>query len=163
MAGAISALVTVLLVVADQVIKFFVDKGLKPIGTVDFIPQFVRFRYVENTGAAFGIFSERTGFLIAITLVVMVLGLYILFAHKLSNKVQYSGAVLILSGGIGNLIDRIVRHYVIDYIEFTFVDFAVFNFADILITIGAILLIASLLKELIDESKSKKLQEEKDV
>ncbi|MEG0979271.1 MAG: signal peptidase II [Oscillospiraceae bacterium] len=163
MAGAITIAVTVVLVAIDQIIKFFVSSGLKPIGIIELIPGFIRFRYVENTGAAFGILQEKTGILIAMTIIVMAIGFYILIFQKLNGKVQYAGAVLILSGGLGNLIDRIVRHYVVDYIEFTFVDFAVFNFADSLITVGAILLIISLIKELIDESKSKKLQEEKDV
>lgn len=163
MTGAITVAVAVLLVAIDQAIKFFVSSRLLPLGMVEFIPGFVRFRYVENTGAAFGILQQRTSFLIIMTIIVMAIGFYVLFSQKLNSKIQYSGVALILSGGIGNLIDRIVRHYVIDYIEFTFVDFAVFNFADCLITIGAILVISSLIKELIDDAKSKKKQEAKDV
>lgn len=168
MAGVITVAISILLVAIDQVIKLFVHMGLKPIGIVEFIPGFLQFRYVENTGAAFGILQQKTGFLIVMTIIVMAIGFYILFFQKLNGKVQYAGAILILSGGLGNLIDRMVRHYVIDYIEFTFVDFAVFNFADILITVGAFLLIASLVKELIEETKRGKaekaqnLQEEKD-
>jgi len=163
MTGAITVAVAVLLIAIDQAIKFFVNAQLLPIGTVEFIPGVVRFRYVENTGAAFGIFQQKTSFLIVMTIIVMAIGFYVLFSQKLNGKIQYSGVALILSGGIGNLIDRIVRHYVIDYIEFTFIDFAVFNFADCLITIGAILVIASLIKELINESKNKKEQEAKNV
>lgn len=156
MAGAITIAVAVVLVVIDQVIKYFIIYGLQPVGVYELIPGLIRLRYVENTGAAFGILQARTGLLIAMTIIVMAIGFYILFFQKLNGRVQYTGAVLILSGGIGNLIDRIARHYVVDYIEFVFVDFAVFNFADFLITIGAILLIISLLKELVDESKKQK-------
>lgn len=162
MTGAITVAISVLLVVIDQAIKFVVSQKLYPIGSVDFIPGILRFRYVENTGAAFGILQEKTIFLIVMTVIVMALGFYILFSQKLESKAQYIGVSLILSGGVGNLIDRIIRRYVIDYIEFTFVDFAVFNFADCLITIGAFLVIISLVKELIEECKTKKNQEKND-
>lgn len=162
MTGAMTVAISVLLVVIDQAIKFIVNERLHPIGSIDFIPGVLRFRYVENTGAAFGILQEKTMFLIVMTVIVMAIGFYILFSQKLQCKFQYIGVSLILSGGVGNLIDRITRRYVIDYIELTFIDFAVFNFADCLITIGAFLVIISLVKELIQETKGRKNQEKKD-
>ncbi len=163
MTGAITVAVSVLLIAIDQAIKFFVNEQLHPIGSVEFIPGIIRFRYVENTGAAFGILQEKTSFLIVMTIIFMAIGFYVLFSQKIQSKMQYIGVSLILSGGIGNLIDRIIRQHVIDYIELTFIDFAVFNFADCLITVGAFLVIITLIKELIDESKSKKNQGNKDV
>lgn len=159
MTGAITVLCSILLVVVDQVIKYVVYLNLKPIEITRFIPGLVQFRYVENTGAAFGMLSGKIPFLIILTVVVIGLGFYVLFSNKLTDKLQYAGAVLILSGGIGNLIDRIFRNFVVDYIEFTFVDFAVFNFADCLITFGAVFLIISLSKELIKDLKSKRNKE----
>lgn len=159
MIGAITAVVAVILVILDQVIKHLVFVNLRPVDVVEFIPGFMQFRYVENTGAAFGMLNDKIIFLIAITVVVIGLGFYILLSNKLTDRYQYIGAVLILSGGIGNLIDRIFRKFVIDFIEFTFVDFAVFNFADCLITIGAVFLVFSLIKELVRESKSNSIKE----
>lgn len=159
MTGIITAISAVLLVVLDQVIKHVVYLHLKPIEIINFLPDFLQFRYVENTGAAFGMLNDKLPFLIVITIIVIAVGFYVLFTNKLTDKLQYWGAALILSGGVGNLIDRIFRNYVIDYIEFTFVDFAVFNFADCLITVGAIILMISLIKEFISESKSKKSKE----
>lgn len=160
MTGAITIIISVLLIVLDQVIKHFVYINLRPVEVANLIPGFIRLRYVENTGASFGMLSDRLPFLITITVIVIAVGIYVLAFKKLSDKLQYVGAVLILSGGIANLIDRIFRRFVIDYLEFTFVDFAVFNFADCLITVGAALLIISLIRELIKDSKTKKYGEQ---
>lgn len=160
MTGAITIIISVLLIVLDQVIKHFVYINLRPVEVENLIPGFIRLRYVENTGASFGMLSDRLPFLITITVIVIAVGIYVLAFKKLNDKLQYVGAVLILSGGIANLIDRIFRRFVIDYLEFTFVDFAVFNFADCLITVGAALLIISLIRELIRESKTKKYGEQ---
>lgn len=155
---AVILIIVCILTAVDQLLKSLIVSKLKPIGSMDFIPG-IRFRYIENSGAAFGIFQQKTIILAVLTLVVIIIGFYIIFSRKLTDKAQVTGAVLILSGGIGNLIDRIFVGYVVDYIEFTFINFAVFNFADCLITVGAVILIISLLVEFIKESKNKKLIE----
>lgn len=93
------------------------------------------------------------------TVAVVLAGIYYILSGKLKSNYLLVCFILIISGGVGNLIDRIFRGYVIDYIEVLFVQFAVFNFADILVTCGAGLLIAWLLVTGIQDSKAEKLKE----
>ena len=108
-----------------------------------FIPGIIQFRYTENTGAAFGFFSNMKPFLITVTSVLIIALLYIIVSERFSSKLINISLVLITAGGIGNLYDRIVHGYVVDYLEFTFVNYAIFNFADALINVGAVLLFIS--------------------
>lgn len=140
-------------VVADQLIKLLALNHLEPIGVKSAIPGVFQFSYVENTGAAFGSFSKFTGALSVFTAIILVAMIILLLSKKLKFGVAYCSLVLIISGGIGNLIDRIFRGYVIDYIEPLFINFAVFNFADILVTVGASVLIVYLIYDTIKDSK----------
>ncbi len=150
---AITAIVAVLLVAIDQVSKLLVLNNLKDADPVTVIDGFIQFRYVENTGAAFGIFSNNTWALSVFTGIVIILGIIFLATGKLKNKVEYSAVILMLAGGVGNLIDRVFRHYVVDFIEYTFMDYAVFNFADICVTVGAVLIVLAVIVETIKEKK----------
>ncbi len=146
-----TVLSAILLVVADQLIKLLVIVRLKPIGSLGVINGFLRLNYVENTGAAFGSFSSHTALLSIVTFIAVSIGFYYLLSGKIKFGFEYVCILLVLSGGIGNLIDRVFRGFVIDYIEPTFIDFAVFNFADILVTCGAVLLIIGLTKDCVKE------------
>lgn len=139
----LTLLVIVLLAGLDQLTKVLVQNYVKPADTVPVIDKVIQFRYTENTGAAFSIFSDKTWLLSIITGVMILAGLLYLFLGKAENKLQYISLVLIVSGGIGNLIDRVFRGFVIDFIEYLFMEYAVFNFADILVTIGTVLLVIS--------------------
>lgn len=150
---AITAIVAVLLVAIDQVSKLLVLNNLKDADPVTVIDGFIQFRYVENTGAAFGIFSNNTWALSVFTGIVIILGIIFLATGKLKNKVEYAAVILMLAGGVGNLIDRVFRHYVVDFIEYTFMDYAVFNFADICVTVGAVLIVLAVIVETIKEKK----------
>ncbi len=145
-----------LLILIDQGIKLVVIEFLKPVEYVDFIEGFLRFRYVENTGAVFGSFATHTIFLTVFSIIL--LGVVILYLCTNKNKSKFISICLLLmiSGGFGNVIDRIRLHYVVDYIEPTFINFAVFNFADCLITVGAFALIFYLIFDLIKDFKSNK-------
>ncbi len=150
------------LVVADQLIKMVVTNRLMPIGSADFIPGIVEFNYTENTGAAFSILENHTEVLSIVTLVIIVAGLAYLLSGKLKNKLLIASAILVLAGGIGNLIDRIFRGseflcgYVVDYIKLLFMDFAIFNFADCLVCIGAAMIIIYLIADIFRDMKGKK-------
>lgn len=146
------------LVALDQLIKLLVIKYLMPIGSLPLIDGVLRFRYIENTGAAFGSFSNHTDILSIFTLVVIVIGIILLLSKKIKFGVEYVCVVLIIAGGIGNLIDRIFRGFVVDYIEPLFVDFAVFNFADILVTCSAVALIIWTIYDIVKERKQVKEQ-----
>lgn len=155
----LTVLTAFLLTLADQLIKLLVVARLKPIGSLLVIDGFLSLNYVENTGAAFGSFSGSTTLLSVVTLVAVAVGSYYVLSGKLRFGFEYVCAVMIISGGFGNLIDRLCRGYVIDYIEPLFVNFAVFNFADILVTCGAVLLIVWLIKDIIkDFSKSRETE-----
>lgn len=146
------------LVALDQLIKLLVIKYLMPIGSLPLIDGVLRFRYIENTGAAFGSFSNHTDILSIFTLVVIVIGIILLLSKKIKFGVEYVCVVLIIAGGVGNLIDRVFRGFVVDYIEPLFVDFAVFNFADILVTCSAIALIIWTIYDIVKERKQVKEQ-----
>lgn len=152
----------VVLVALDQLSKFLVITKLKPVGTTTVVDGILQFRYVENTGAAFSMLSNNTTLLSVVTSLIMVAILVALFAGKVTDKLQYISLVIVVAGGIGNLIDRIARGYVVDFIEYTFVNYAVFNVADIFVTIGALLLVASIVMEIVRESKEKKEQSDAD-
>lgn len=156
MRRVITVLSAVLLVTVDQLIKLLVIARLKPIGSLSVIDGFFRLNYVENTGAAFGSFSSHTAVLSVVTFLAVVAGLVYLLSGKLKFGFEYVCILAVLSGGAGNLIDRVFRGYVIDYIEPLFIDFAVFNFADILVTCGAVLLILWLIKDIVKDFRKTK-------
>ncbi len=144
------------LIGADQLIKAFVIEYLKPIQYVDIIEGVLRFRYVENTGAIFGSFATHTVFLTVFSIILLGITIFFLIKNKNQNKLVKICLLFMISGGIGNIIDRIRLHYVVDYIEPLFINFAVFNFADCLITVGAFLLIFYLIFDLVKDSKKSK-------
>ena len=154
--------VIALLIAADQVIKIIVLNNLAPVGSIVVIDKFISLTYVENTGAAFGSFHGYTAVLSVFTALVLAVGLIYLLSGKIKSKIAYWAAAVVIAGGTGNLIDRIFRGYVIDFIEPLFVKFAVFNFADILVTVGAFVLIFYLIYEMFKESKGSKKEDAKD-
>lgn len=156
MARIISLVSIAVLTAVDQIIKYFVERDLQPVGNKPFIEGVIGWRYIRNTGAAFGSFSNSTAMLSVFTAVVILAGTIVIMTGKLRSKVHQICAVMIVSGGLGNLIDRVIRGYVTDYIEVQFVDFAVFNFADILVTCGAFILMGYTIYEAIAEHRQKK-------
>lgn len=156
MAKIISVVSIAVLTAVDQIIKFFVERDLQPIREKSFIDGFIGWQYVQNTGAAFGSFSNNTAFLSVFTGIVIVAGFAVLLTGKIKSKFCQVCAVLIISGGLGNLIDRILLGYVIDYIEVQFMNFAVFNFADILVTCGSFMLMGYTIYDIYREKKQEK-------
>ncbi len=153
----ISCSVMILLIIAfDQITKYFASLNLKNADAVGFIPGLVQFRYAENTGMAFSMLSGARWVFILVTVIACVLVLYYLFSDRCKSLWLYWSLGVIVSGGIGNLIDRIKFGYVVDFIEPTFVDFAVFNIADCAVTCGAVSLIAYLVYDMIRDSKQSK-------
>lgn len=153
---AISLAVILLLTVIDQITKYIAVSTIKTEGPSEFLFGLFQFRYVENTGAAFSSFSDSTFLLSVFTVIVIIVGLVVLMTKKLKPMFVNICLLLILSGGIGNVIDRIRLGYVVDFIEPLFIDFAVFNFADCCITVGAIMLICYEIYDLIKDYRQKK-------
>lgn len=159
MLQALTIMTIAFLIAIDQIIKFIVLKHLEPIGSITVIDKVLSLTYVENTGAAFGSFSGYTRVLSVFTALVLIVGLIYLLSGKINSKIVYWGLTVIIAGGAANLIDRVGRHFVIDYIDPLFIKFAVFNFADILVTVGAFIVIIYLIYDIIKDSKNGKAKE----
>ena len=129
----------------DQWTKFLVVENIPLRGHVEFIPDFLSFTYVENTGAAFSSFKGMQ-WLFLLVFVVFTAGVVWEFVKKKMPFTMFDRwmIVAIFAGGIGNVIDRIVLGYVVDMIHVDFMNFAVFNVADCFITCGCIALIVHL-------------------
>ena len=140
---------TVLLLVGlDQLSKFLVVKSIALGKIVNVIPNVVSLTYLRNTGAAFSILENQQGFFTIMTIVVLGAAGYYLIKFMQSNKVWLlAGLVLIISGGLGNFIDRLRLGYVVDMVHLDFIDFAVFNAADSYLSVGVVLLIIALWRE----------------
>lgn len=156
MGSLISIIVIAALTAVDQIIKFFVERDLQPVGEKAFIDGFIGWQYVRNTGAAFGSFSNSTMILTIFTAILLIAGTAALLMGKIKNTFYRVCAVIIIAGGLGNLIDRIFRGFVVDYIEVQFMNFAIFNFADILVTCGAFMIMGYTVYDIIKEQKAKK-------
>lgn len=141
-------IVILALTIIDQIIKYLVVSNISIGSEKIIIDNFLKFIYIRNTGAAFGILSGNIIFLIFITVLLI---FYIVNEMKknINNNLSLLSFSLILSGALGNLIDRVVRGYVVDYISFTLFnrEMSVFNLADTYITIGVVLLIYIVIKE----------------
>ena len=134
------------MVAIDQITKLLTLAYIKPVSSVEIIKNILSFTYVENRGAAFGILQNARWVFIVFTLAII--GALIIYTAKTkpSSRLYRISTSLIIAGGIGNLIDRIFRGYVVDMIEVTFIDYPVFNFADCCVVIGAILFCIYILK-----------------
>lgn len=148
--------ISAILAFIDQIIKYIVDLNLVLNDSTNIINGFFRLTYVRNTGAAFSLFENKQIFLIIITIIALAVMIYFL-KNKLFNKSEIIIYSLIISGILANLIDRIFRGYVVDYLDFTIFkyNFPIFNFADIMIVGGCILLVVSMF---IGEKKCKNLK-----
>ena len=135
------------IVLLDQLSKLF----FKKLGNLEVLP-FFSFHLMENTGAGFGILKEQTGLLsiISISMIFIVLYLKLLYSKK-DRLINYS-LILVLGGTIGNLIDRLFRGKILDFLYFHFPWFSypAFNVADIAIFCGSIILIIQVLRKKID-------------
>lgn len=136
---------TVILVIIDQFIKFWAENTLANAASIPFLKiggrEIINLTYYENTGAAFSILEGKQGFLITLTSLLMIFLLFLLLTKRIQKPFTIISICLILAGGIGNLIDRIFQGYVIDYVEIRLFRFAIFNFADCCVVIGAVLLL----------------------
>ncbi len=141
---ALAIILIIILVAVDQLTKLYALNVVKPAGMITVIDHFYYFVYVENRGAAFGMLQNKQWFFIIITLLIFGVFAYILYNYKIEGKLFFAAFVLVAGGGIGNLIDRVFRGYVVDFLQFSFFS-PVCNLADYFITVGAVLLVISVL------------------
>ena len=139
-------ILSLLFLIIDQISKLLVMKNLTVNNSITIIKDFFYLTYTHNTGAVFSILLGKRIFLIIITIVVLVIIFNYIKKNKITRKVELVSFSLVVGGSLGNLIDRIIHGYVIDFIDMKIFgyDFPVFNIADSFITIGVILLILTL-------------------
>lgn len=141
----VNYIIVFLVVILDQISKILALKYLAPIGDIPIIEKIFHLTYVENRGAAFGLFQNQILFFIITT--VLILGFIWFYAkYNRLGSVMVFGLSLIAGGAIGNLIDRIRLGFVVDYFNAAFINFPVFNIADCAVVIGAILISIYILK-----------------
>ena len=128
-------------IVADQLVKALARRLTAP---VTLIPHVLGLRYSENTGMAFSLLSRHTWLLSALSVLLILVGWLALRRYRL-GRLSRVAAMLMLGGAVGNLIDRLLAGYVVDMFEVLLFRFAIFNVADMALTVGAALLAATLL------------------
>ena len=133
------------LVGIDQLIKYWASTQLVNVPTIPIIKDVFHLTYAENTGAAFSSFAGQKWLLVGVTSIMLVIILVFMIKRVITSPLAIVAETLILGGGIGNLIDRVFLGYVVDYLDFRLINFAIFNFADSCVVVGTILFMIYLL------------------
>lgn len=141
-------------ILLDQLTKLLAVKLLKPIRTLPIIKDALHLTYVENRGAAFGMLADSRWVFMLVSSVAILGLIFFLYLGMTSGGLYEVSLAMIISGGIGNMIDRLLLGYVVDFIDFRLIDFAVFNGADSFVCVGAGLLVFALVRDIIKESRS---------
>ncbi len=149
-------LVIALCVLLDQVTKLLAIAYLEPIDTLPLWKDVLHLTYLENRGAAFGMLADNRAVFMVVSTIGITLFIIYLFAKKERIPLFDGGLTLVIGGGIGNMIDRVVLGYVVDFIDFTLINFAIFNGADSFVSVGAAMMFLSLFLQLLAEAKKKK-------
>ena len=129
------------MIAADQWIKLWALNSLTQVDTIPLIQNVLHFTYVENRGAAFGIMQGKVNILLIVTGIFLAGMLIAVLAKKIEGNFRIWSYCLVIAGGIGNLIDRAFRGFVVDYIDFRLIDFPVFNLADCCVCVGVFALL----------------------
>ncbi len=151
----------VLLVFIDRITKIFSVNTLKEKPDIDIIKGFLQLHYLENRGAAWGMFQGARVIFIIITAIIVIISIVYLIKsdYTKGNLLLRIAIILLISGAIGNLIDRVLYTYVVDFIYVSAINFPVFNVADCYVCIAAALIIIYSLKSE-DKAKDKGKEEE---
>lgn len=148
-------------IVLDQGTKHLAARFLKPIETFPIIKNALHLTYCENPGAAFGMLENNRAVFIVVSFIMLGVLIPYLFLGLTDSKLSAVSVAMIISGGIGNMIDRLsARGTVIDFIDFRLIHFAIFNGADSFVCVGAGLLVLALLLEMKEEKKENDLKKE---
>lgn len=132
------AILAAVLVAVDQLVKYLVLENIDLGQHVPFIPHILELTYVQNTGAAFSLFEEHTWILALISLAMSILLAVAIWKNFFRHPLGKVTLTLLLAGAVGNLIDRVLRGFVVDMFNVLFMNFAVFNVADICVVVGGI-------------------------
>ena len=136
-------ILSIIFLVIDQISKILIIKLLEPNEVITIIKNFFYIIYTNNTGPAFSILLGKRIFLIVVAILIIGILLYYIKKNKVDGKLNIIAFSLIIGGSLGNLIDRIVRGYVVDFISIKLgsYNFPIFNIADTLIVVGVFLLL----------------------
>ena len=154
--GILYTAIIAAVILFDQFTKFLAIEHLKPIGTLPIIRDALHLTYVTNYGAAFGMLADHRWIFLAVSTIAIVLMAAYLYYKRDEHPLLGVAMSFIIGGGIGNMIDRTLMGYVVDFVDFRLINFAVFNVADIFVCVGCGLMFLWLFRyaEFDDDRKS---------
>ena len=138
--------ISVLLVAADQISKWYVSTHFYLGQSVPVIPDVFHFTYWTNKGAAFSMLQDKRWFFVVFTILVIGAILFYVVKKKITDKAFLLSVTLVIAGAVGNLIDRVRIGEVIDFFDFCLINFPIFNVADVCVSIGAVILLISIMR-----------------
>lgn len=144
MTKKVKALIIFVVVAIDQLLKFWIKNNILPGGEKKLISGVISLTNIKNSGAAWSLWEGKTWIFIIVTIIFIPIACYFLFFKNYQSRWFNTGLTLILGGTIGNFIDRIINRQVVDMFLLKFIDFPIFNFADIAINIGVLCIIVYL-------------------
>ncbi|WP_423219675.1 signal peptidase II [Clostridium hydrogeniformans] len=148
--GNLELVIIILGIILDRVTKIYALNNLAGKKDLIIIKDFFQFSYLENRGAAFGIFQNRVIFLTLFTCILISAMIFYLYKNRKSSKLLAISLSMVISGAIGNLFDRVYYKYVVDFILLHYKDvyyYPTFNVADILVVVGTVLLGIYIIKD----------------
>lgn len=151
----IFTLIVIGVVGLDQLTKLCATVFLKKLDTLPLIDGVLHLTYVENRGAAFGMLKDAPWVFNTFSVIAIIFLIGFVYLGHSESKLYTVSCLMIAGGGIGNMIDRVTVGFVVDFIDFRLIDFAVFNIADSFVCVGAGLLILALILEIVKETKMK--------
>ena len=138
-------LLPILGVILDQITKYLAVANLRGNGSVPLIPGVFQLTYCENAGAAFSIFSGKRWLLILISAAMLAALIFALRKNLMPAGLGRWGLRLVIAGAAGNLIDRVLYGFVVDFFDFRLINFPIFNVADVLLNIGVVFMLIQIL------------------
>ncbi|MBQ4354714.1 MAG: signal peptidase II [Clostridia bacterium] len=145
-------------ILSDQVSKYLVSTGMEVGETIALIENVFHFTYVQNRGAAFGMLADHRWVFMVLSVLGIGAMIVWLVHEKPKSRWLQAALSLVIGGGIGNMIDRIVLGYVVDFIDCRFIDFYVFNIADSCVCVGCGMFVLAVILEEVRSVKAKKEQ-----
>ncbi|OJF94051.1 signal peptidase II [Alkalibacterium sp. 20] len=150
-------IIALIIIGIDQLTKYLTVANIPLYETLEVIPSILSFTYHQNTGAAWSILEGQMIFFYIVTLIVVGVIIYYLHSYGKNDKLFAFSLSLILGGAIGNFIDRLIHQFVVDMVRLEFIDFPIFNVADMALTVGVGLMIFYLILDEWKEYKQKKV------
>lgn len=150
--------IAVILIIIDQVTKWFIIKNMELGESIPVIEGFFHITSHRNSGAAWGILQGQMIFFYIITVIVIIGIIYMMQKYVQTNKVLGIGLGFVLGGAIGNFIDRLRMQEVVDFLDFTIINysFPIFNIADSALTVGVIIILVAMFIEERNEKRKRK-------